>query len=133
MPKTKRPNAQKHGVFAAPTILPGEDPREFAELLSGLVEEWAPVGPTEEDAVLSLAKGIWRKCRVQKFLEVELMKNILDPHHGSFSERLGLINFVNFMTAEPEEAFDLHAPRCLREYRIEYLKGKFPRGNFKST
>jgi hypothetical protein len=27
--KYKRPNAQKAGVYTAPLILPGEDPREF--------------------------------------------------------------------------------------------------------
>jgi hypothetical protein len=133
MPKMKRPNAQKHGAFAATTILPGEDPREFEELLSDLVEEWTPVGPTEEDAVLSLAKCIWRKRRVQKFLEVELMKNLLDPRHASYNESLGLLGFVSFMAVIPEEAFDSYANRCLREERIKYLRGKFPRGDFKCT
>jgi hypothetical protein len=48
MPKVKRPNALKHGAFAETAIVPGEDPREFEELFSALVEEWTPVGPTEE-------------------------------------------------------------------------------------
>ena len=63
----KRLNALKHGVFSPITILPGEDPREFSALHSETVKEWAPIGPTEEDAVLSIAKGIWRKRRLQKF------------------------------------------------------------------
>ena len=46
--KHKRPNAQKHGVFAEPLILPGEDPREFEALHSALIEEWNPSGPSEE-------------------------------------------------------------------------------------
>ena len=62
----------KHGAFAKTAILPGEDPREFEELHSALIEEWAPVGPTEEDAVLSIAKGVWRKRRLQKFLHTEI-------------------------------------------------------------
>jgi hypothetical protein len=133
MPKLKRPNAQKHGAFAATTILPGEDPREFAELLSALVEEWTPVGPTEEDAVLSLAKCIWRKRRVQRFIEAELMRNLFDPRHASYDEHLGLLGFAAVMAETPEVAFDSYAPRCLREERIKYLQGEFPRGDFKST
>ena len=42
VPKPKRANAQKHGVFALgdfPTI-PGEDVREYAELCTDLVDEW---------------------------------------------------------------------------------------------
>ena len=133
MPKVKRPNAQKHGAFAETAILPGEDPREFAELLSDLVEEWTPVGPTEQDAVLSVAKAIWRKRRVQRFLEAELAKNMFDHRHASYDESLGLAAFALFMANTPEEAFDSYAHRCLREDRIKYLQAKFPRGNFKST
>jgi hypothetical protein len=62
--KPKRPNAHKHGAFAKTAILPGEDPLEFEYLHHALIEEWKPIGPTEEDAVLSIAKGMWRKRRV---------------------------------------------------------------------
>jgi hypothetical protein len=64
----KHPNALKHGAFSKMTIIPGEDPQEFEELHSALIEEWAPVGPTEEDTVLSIATGIWRKRRQQKLI-----------------------------------------------------------------
>ena len=40
--KRKRPNAQKHGVFAEPLILPGE-PLEFEAIHSALIEEWTSV------------------------------------------------------------------------------------------
>ena len=46
--RRKRPNAQKHGVFAEPLILPGEDPREFEALHAALIEEWSPSGPSEQ-------------------------------------------------------------------------------------
>ena len=74
-----RPNALKHGAFSKVAILPGEDPREFEELHSALIEEWAPTGPTEEDAVLSIAIGIWRKRRVQKFLQAKIAVWRADP------------------------------------------------------
>ncbi len=34
--KYKKPNALKHGVFAAAAILPGEDPSEFHDLHAAL-------------------------------------------------------------------------------------------------
>ena len=77
--KGKPPNAHKHGVFSATAIFPGEDEREFEKLHAALIEEWRPVGATEEDAVLSIAKAVWRKRRVQKFLEVQLRRNTVDP------------------------------------------------------
>jgi hypothetical protein len=58
-PQSKRPNAQKHGVFSESPTIPGEDPREFQELHSALIDEWQPAGPSEEDAVFSLADLMW--------------------------------------------------------------------------
>ena len=50
--KHKRRNAQKHGAFAEPLILPGEDSREFEALHSALIEEWTPSGPSEQSSRL---------------------------------------------------------------------------------
>jgi hypothetical protein len=61
--RRKRPNAQKHGVFAEPLILPGEDPREFEALHSALIEEWTPSGPSEQSRVFGMADAEWRKLR----------------------------------------------------------------------
>jgi hypothetical protein len=55
IPQRKRPNAQKHGIFAVNPTIPGEDVEEYAELCARLFDEWQPSGPTEIDAVLSLA------------------------------------------------------------------------------
>ena len=40
--RRKRANAQTHGAYAEPLILPGEDPREFEALHAALIEEWKP-------------------------------------------------------------------------------------------
>jgi hypothetical protein len=64
--KWKHHNAYKHGAFSRYAIVPGEDKEEFETLYSALVQEWMPVGATEEDAVLSLAEAIWRKRRAQR-------------------------------------------------------------------
>jgi hypothetical protein len=129
----KRPNAYKHGIFAAMTIIPGEDPEEFEKLHADLIEEWIPAGATEEDSVLTIAKGVWRKRRLQKFIEVRLIKNSLDPSHPSYDESVGLFTFSEFMRRMPEVAFERWAKRLLRDDKVNYLKQKFPRWDFKST
>jgi hypothetical protein len=65
MTKGPRPlNAWKHGGYSNLGVLPGEDPKEFDDFHRSLIEEWQPSGATECDAVLSLAKCIWRKSRM---------------------------------------------------------------------
>jgi hypothetical protein len=116
--KRKRPNAQKHVVFATCPIIPGEDREEFSELHSALVAEWMPVSATEEDAVFTITKATWRKRRAQNFLEVQLMSNMLD------------VEIPRLM--KPWASADLYASRLFRPDKIQHLKQKFPRSSFKS-
>jgi hypothetical protein len=132
-PKRKQPNAQKHGVFSAAPTIPGEDPREFIELHSALIDEWQPVGPTEHEAVLSLADLMWRKIRSQKFVQWVLMRNTLDPHHPSFDEAQGLYHFVLELRCTPELNLEEAANRWLLPQQARHLKEKFSRSNFQST
>jgi hypothetical protein len=131
--ETKPPNALKHGIFSATAILPGEDPREFEALHSALTKEWEPAGATEEDAVLSIAKAMWRKARLQKFLEVKMMKNLLDPNHPSYDESFALLGFAAALKEKPKTAFGEYATRALREDRIKYFNRQFSREAYKST
>ena len=133
MRRQKKPtNAFKHGVFAAVTIAPGEDPKEFEELHAELIREWEPDGATEKETVLGLAGDIWRKRRVQKFRLAELSKNLLDPEHPSHDESVGLLACVGTLLHDPEADF-AEASRGLRADKIQYLKNKFPRRDFQST
>ena len=77
--KHKRPNAQRHGVFAEPLILPGEDPREFEALHAALIEEWNPSGPSEESRVFGIADAEWRKLRSRRFVQAKAIANSLTP------------------------------------------------------
>ena len=130
----KQPNAYKHGIFGRTLIIPGEDPAEFETLYSELIQEWIPAGATEEDAVLSIAKAIWRKRRVQKFLLVALTKNFSDPSHASYDEELCLKNFMACLRIQPPDvAFKEYTGRCLRADKVELLKNKFPRSDYKSS
>jgi hypothetical protein len=127
-------SAQKHGIFAATAILPGEDHGEFKKLLSDLLAEWTPNGPTEEEAVLSIAKAVSRKRRLlQKFLDVQVAKNQLDPSHKAFDISLGLRSLVPLLKFSPETAFDEYASRFLRPDKASFLKSKHPRSKYKSA
>ena len=79
-------NALKHGAFSRFLILPWEGVAKFVKLYADLIDEWKPVGPTEEDAVLSIAKGLWRKRRMQAFLRNELENHSCDPNHVAYNE-----------------------------------------------
>src|SRR5262249_24334273 len=73
--------ARRYALFTLVGIA-GEDLQEFEGLHSALIEEWGPVGPTEEDAVLTIAKGIWRKRRLQKMIGAGIKSDMMtDPKH----------------------------------------------------
>ena len=136
-------HAVKHGAFAKTAILPGEDRREFEELHSALIEEWAPVGPTEEDAVLSIAKGVWRKRRLQKFRHAEIEIWRSDPEHPLYDAAEGLRNLLNIMEAAPildlmeaPDAFEnviMLAIESTPPYIATKLKQMCPREKFESV
>jgi hypothetical protein len=69
-------SALKHGAFTEVVILPGEDPNELKELRAALYDEWNPEGPTEIDKVESIAMGMWRKRRFQRYLQKTLGKSV---------------------------------------------------------
>jgi len=130
--RRKRSNAQKHGVFAEPLILPGEDPREFEALHAALIEEWTPSGPSEQSRVFGMADAEWRKLRSRRFAEAKAISNSLRPDHPAFDETRGLIAFGYLICREPETAFAQYASNLLRADKIRYLNQKFPRQNFAS-
>jgi hypothetical protein len=57
-------NSSKHEGYSNLGVLPGEDPEEFDRHHQSLIDEFEPSGPTECDVVLSLAKCMWRKSRL---------------------------------------------------------------------
>jgi hypothetical protein len=131
--KCKRPNAQKHGLFARPLIIPGEDPREFDQILAELIAEWKPAGPTLRDALSDLAETKFRKRRLKNYVQTELNLHTFNPHHPAFDEVWGFAMFIHYLGAEPEACFDKHAKTYLRPDKIDDLKQKFPRTNYQST
>ncbi len=63
--ETTRFNALKHGVLSRYTVLPWEDFGQYYALLTALVVEHSPQGPTEEHLVEELAGILWRKRRLR--------------------------------------------------------------------
>jgi hypothetical protein len=131
--KGKRPNALKHGVFARTPLIPGEDPREFAQLYAELIDEWQPSGPTLRFALRGLADLMWRMHRLKEFIQTQLSLTIYDPRSPSFDEFLGYGIFMHYLRSEPETCFERRASSCLRADKINHLKQKYPRSNYQST
>jgi hypothetical protein len=129
----KLPNATTHAIFSQQVVVPGEDPEEFEALRADLVAEWSPTGPTEEEAVFSIAHAMWRKRRLQKFLEIRLSKNFLDPNHLSYDEFDALKAFLAVLRSGPVEAVEAVEERCLKPDMLKSLLRKFPPSAFPST
>jgi hypothetical protein len=127
----KQPNALKHGSFTQMTILPGENAREFAKLHHAVREEWNPIGPTEEDAALTIAKGIWRKGRIQGFLLGKAVACSIDPTHPAYDEVSVLRSFCKLLEIEPDLLYK--RPHCLSEEVRQHLDLQVPMRNFNST
>ena len=109
--KYKRPNALKRGVYATPALIPGENPKEFEELLAELLDQYKPSGPSLRHAVHCLADSMWRLRRLKKSVQTELHENTFDPHHPAFDEVWGFAMFIHYLRTEPETCFDKHAKK----------------------
>ena len=130
----KRDNALKHGVFAKMIVLPWEDPEEFRTLHLALVEEWNPDGATEQDAVFSIATGMWRKRRLQFFLENDMQRLRTYPDHAAYDETHALRCFCEMLEWSPDKPENAElAFRILSAENRDHLQRKFPRDHFQST
>jgi len=131
--KRKRPNALKHGLFSDAVLIPGEDSREYMQLLAELMDEYKPTGPTLRDEVIELANLMWKRRRSRKFMQTKLIAGMFDPRNPAFNEARGLAIFAYRLSTKPETFFQQHASTLLRADKIKHLKERFPRSNYKST
>ncbi len=93
--QASRRNALRHGLTAERLVLVGEDPGRFKALSAALVEEFSPVGPTEEFLVARLASLVWRLNRVPGF-ESSLLAwigHLESQVHDSMSVTFGKFSF----------------------------------------
>jgi hypothetical protein len=75
-------NAIFHGLYSDCTVLDGENPEEFRDLLEAFCDEYSPLSVSEEAAVFDLANLHWKKRRLearsQRALNMELAASMAD-------------------------------------------------------
>lgn len=81
-----RGNALKHGAFSAIQFLPWENPGDFEQLRQELWNEHKPEGPSQEDAVDTIAHCIWRKRRVRQLRKLEALAKLSRAENHVFHE-----------------------------------------------
>ncbi len=97
-------------------LLPGEDPKQFDELVQALNDEWQPDGFIEEDTVITLADYIWRRDRLDALLTKERFGRRPPDRNEGMKLLLGWA------------LKNLDEPDKLRNKIVEELKGRiFPR------
>jgi hypothetical protein len=67
MVNQRLPPALKHAGYSALDVLPGEDRAAFEKLREGLIGELGPVGPSEKDVVVTIARLVWRKANIHTY------------------------------------------------------------------
>jgi hypothetical protein len=77
-------NALRHGVLSRYTVLPWEHADEYQAIVTALVAEHAPQGPTEEHLVEEIAGIMWRKRRL-RLAEAAAHRRGLDGNAGALS------------------------------------------------
>jgi hypothetical protein len=121
-------NGIKHGAYAEELILPDENVDEFLQLYQRLTEEWQPVGISEEETVLDLAKCLWQKRRVERFYYREATG-------GQFQDK-DQIKYVIYLvellqksnTLEDATVFTSHLPEAYRQW----IAQEVPRSKFQN-
>jgi hypothetical protein len=130
--QTKRFYEVKSGDQAEVAILPDENPLEFERLHTKLAEEWAPDGLLEEDAVLTIAKCIWRRQRHQRFILSEFTTESFDEdrYKKGQQELLAFHKVLVEGAAEHEIRHELGRQQLPWEY---HLLKDVPRQDFENT
>jgi hypothetical protein len=131
--RTDRANNPRHGGGLILAILPGENPLQFELLLTKVAEEWAPDGPIEWDAVLSIAKCLFRKQRYQRFIVSRITAAQFDPSHEAYDAPMALNAFHQILLAETAEHELERALGQLGGHLADHLAKKCPRRRFATT
>jgi len=81
------PPALKHGAYSGTALLPGEDPDAFEKLHKGLIAEFIPEGPLEEDIVATIARLTWRKQNLLTYKLAALAKERFSSIRAQYGPR----------------------------------------------
>ncbi|MEO8373413.1 MAG: hypothetical protein ABI806_29780 [Candidatus Solibacter sp.] len=75
-------NALKHGIDAASTVIPGEDPAAYQALADAYDAQYQPANPTTRFLLDSMIRADWHKQRLQT-LESGLIHKLLAETPGA--------------------------------------------------
>ncbi len=73
-------NARKHGLFASPTMMRGEDQAEFDQYREASLDEMRPVGPGESMLATRIVNLAWRLRRAEQMQDQALKMQIRSDH-----------------------------------------------------
>ena len=130
--QTKRVYEVKSEDQTEVAILPGENPLEFVRLHTRLVEEWMPDGLLEEDAVVTIAKCIWRKRGYQRFILSKFKTESFDEDSYR-QERQELLAFHKVLVQGATEHEIRHELSRQQPQWGYYLLRDVPRQDFENT
>src|SRR5215469_10312132 len=77
------------------------------------------------EGVLGLADLIWKRRRLRKFIQTQLIADMFDARTPAFNKAWGFTAFTHYLRTEPETCFEKHARKYLRPDKINYLKQNF--------
>src|SRR5215471_1464064 len=120
-------NALRHGVLSRYTVLPWENADEYHAIVSALVAEHAPQGPTEEHLVEEIAGIMWRKRRL-RLAEAAAHRRGLEETLESHREtvKVALVHLDTLATAADtqEDMADMAADEAMTRRALELLGSK---------
>ena len=73
-------NARKHGLFASPTVIKGEDQGQFDLYREAMLGEMRPVGPAESMLAARIVNLAWRLKRAEGMQDQALKMQIRSDH-----------------------------------------------------
>ncbi len=111
-------------------ILAGKNPLDFERLHTGLAEEFMPDGLLEEDALLTIAKCMWRKMREYQGRIVPDVKKTAFDYKKAQQDLLALHKALVEGAAEHKIRHHIRCQQLPWEY---VLLRHFPREDFEST
>jgi hypothetical protein len=123
----------KFGAETEFAIVPGEEPLLFELLRTKVAEEWAPEGPVEEDLVHTVAKCIWRKQRIQRFIAAKFIAAKFDPESKAYDAVLALSAFRQLFEIQTEEHEIDRILRALGGHFEQHLRTSCPETEFDSA
>ena len=108
-------NALRHGLRAACTVLPFEDPAEFDQLCADLEADWQPQNPTERLHVEQMAVHQWLLARLANIESGMFQQNL------PAEQLLAVLDRLSAQRARLERSFSKTTGTMSRKLRSRML------------